>query len=160
MGTGADTVTATGPAATRAYERGAAPTAPYGREVAGGAGADTMAGGVLSILAGLLTFLAGLAVLVRQSFYPPLTGYAYSWNIGGWGIVLLVLGVLLFAAGACALLGMGWARAAAVGVAVLTAVAGFLFLAYAPVWGVIIVAVSVVAIWGLLRDGAGRRARV
>jgi len=118
-----------------------------------------MAGGVFSIVAGLLTFLAGLAAIVRASFYPTLTGYAYSWPIRNWGIVLLVLGVVLFAAGACVLLGMGWARPAGVGVAALTAVAGFLFLAFAPIWGVVIVAVSVIAIWCLLRDGAANRAR-
>lgn len=139
------------------YERETAPSAAYRGEVAGAAGAETMAGGVFSIVAGLLTFLAGLSALVRASFYPTLAGYAYSWPIRNWGIVLLVLGVLLFAAGACSLLGMGWARGLAVGLAALTAVAGFLFVAFAPVWGVIIVAVSVVAIWALLHDTARRR---
>ncbi len=158
-GAGPESATATVPTA-RAYERGTAPSAAYRGEVTGAAGADTMAGGVFSIVAGLLTFLAGLAAIVRASFYPTLSGYAYSWPIRNWGIVLLVLGVLLFAAGACVLLGMGWARPLGVGIAALTAVAGFLFLAFAPIWGVIIVAVSVVAIWGLLRDGAAHHAAV
>jgi hypothetical protein len=142
----------------RGYERGTAPSAAYEREVAGVSRADYMTGGMFAILAGLLTFLAGLAAIVRASFYPTLAGYAYSWPIRNWGIVLLVLGVVLFAVGACALLGMSWARPAGAIVAALTAVAGFLFLAFAPIWGVIIVAVSVVAIWALLHEGAHRAA--
>ena len=146
-------------ATSASYERGPARSADY-REARGGTGTGigAMRGGVLSVVAGLLTFLAGLAAIIRTSFYPVLSGYAYTWNVRNWGIVLLVLGVLLFAAGACALLGMGWARALGIGLAILTAIAGFLFLAFTPVWGIIIVAVSVFAIWGLLHDGAESRA--
>jgi hypothetical protein len=152
---GVTTTTTAGPAAG-GYQRGAEPSAAYRGVAAGG---DIPAAGVTSILAGLLTFLAGLAAVVRWQFFATLPGYAYSWNVRNWGIILIVLGALLFAAGACTLLGMGWARAVGAGLAVLTAVAGFLFLAYTPIWGVIIVAVSVVAIWGLLH-GAGRREQV
>jgi hypothetical protein len=137
-----------------------APSAAYRAEVTGVAGADTRAGGVFSLVAGLLTFLAGLAGILRASSYPTLAGYAYSWPIRNWGILLLVLGVVLFALGACVLLGMNFARPIAVGVAALTAVAGFMFLAFAPIWGIIIVAVSVLAIWALLHDGAAHQARV
>lgn len=115
-------------------------------------------GGVLSMVAGLVAFFTGLAAVVKQSFFPALPNYAYRWNVHGWGWVLLVLGALLFAAGAVALLGMAFGRIAAVGLAVLTAVTGFLFLAYTPVWGTIVVALSVVAIWALLRDDHASRA--
>jgi hypothetical protein len=40
---------------------------------------------------------------------------------------------------------------------VLTAIAGFLFLPYRPVFGIVIVALSVLAIWGLLHDGEPSR---
>jgi hypothetical protein len=113
-------------------------------------------GGSLAILAGLVAFLGGLAVVVRPHFYPTLSGYAYQWNGRGWGWIMLVLGVLLFAAGASALLGISAARPVGVGLAVLTAIAGFLFLVYTPVWGIVIVALSVFAIWGLIRDGTAR----
>lgn len=157
-GTGPESPTPTVPSA-RGYERGAAPSAAYQAEVTRVAGADTMAGGVFAIVAGLLTFLAGLAGILRASFYPALSGYAYSWPIRNWGILLLVLGVVLFALGACVLLDIPFTRPAGVGVAALTAVAGFLFLAFAPIWGIIIVGVSVLAIWGLLHDAAAHRAR-
>jgi hypothetical protein len=66
--------------------------------------------------------------------------------------VLVVLGALLFAAGVTHLLGLTWGRALGVGLAVLTTVAGFMFLAYSPLWGLLIVLLSVAAIFGLLRN--------
>jgi hypothetical protein len=117
-------------------------------------------GGSLAILAGLLAFLAGLAVVVRPHFYRTISGYAYAWNGRPWGIILLVLGALLFAAGAAALLGIAAARPVGVGLAVLTGVAGFLWLVYSPVWGIVIVGLSVFAIWGLLHDAEHSRERI
>jgi len=114
-------------------------------------------GGSLAILAGLIAFLGGLAVVVRPHFYPVINNYAYEWNGRPWGIILLILGALLFAAGAAALLGIAAARPVGVGLAVLTALAGFLWLVYAPVWGIVIVALSVFAIWGLLHDAEYER---
>jgi hypothetical protein len=110
------------------------------------------AGGVVAIVAGILTFLAGLAAIVRRGFFPALHGYAYAWPVRNWGIVLVVLGALLFAAGVTHLLGLTWGRALGVGLAVLTTVAGFMFLAYSPLWGLLIVLLSVAAIFGLLRN--------
>ena len=140
------------------YARGTGTGASYGR---GRSGADTGGiglGGVISMVAGLLAFFTGLAAVVRQSFFTSLPNYAYRWNIHGWGWVLLVLGVLLFAAGATQLLGMGFGKIAAVGLAVLTAIAGFLFLPYTPVWGTIVVALSALSIWACLRDDGSARA--
>jgi len=135
--------TATGTYGREAYGR--APAA-YGRRESG------LMGGSLAILAGLIAFLGGLAVVVRPHFYPVLNNYAYAWNGRPWGIILLILGALLFATGAAALLGIAAARPVGVGLAVLTALAGFLWLVYSPVWGIVIVALSVFAIWGLLHD--------
>jgi hypothetical protein len=140
--------------------RGAAQTAEYG--YAGerqGAGPSGGMGGALAILAGLVAFLTGLAAVVRRNFYHVATNYPYNIHAYDWGWILLGLGVALFALGACALLGMSWARYLGVGVAVLTAVAGFLYLPYFPFWGIIIVGLSLASIWGLLRDD-DRRARV
>lgn len=121
----------------------------------GGASSSLGLGGVISMLAGLLTFFAGLAAVVRQRTFPTLPGYAYRLNVHAWGWILLVLGVLLFAAGASHLLRIPFARLAGVGLALLTAIAAFMFLAYSPIWGTILVALSALAIWGLLRRDEG-----
>lgn len=135
------------------YAPGTEPTTGYRRAPVAEEQAGGVMGGSLAILAGLIAFLAGLGVVVRPHFYPTINGYAYAWNGRPWGIILLILGALLFAAGAAALLDIAAARAVGVGLAVLTALAGFLWLVYAPVWGIVIVALSVIAIWGLLHDG-------
>ena len=120
------------------------------------AGVGSFAGGSFAILAGLITFLAGLSAVVRRNFYHVATNYAYNIHAYDWGWILLALGVVLFALGACALLGMAWARYLGVGVALLTTIAGFLFLPYTPIWGIVLVGVSLTAIWGLLHDGESR----
>jgi hypothetical protein len=140
------------------YGRGTEPTtayrgAPAGYETKGSSGS----GGSLAIVAGLLSVLAGLAIVVRPHYYRTITGYAYAWNGRPWGIILLILGALLFAAGVAALLGIKVARPIAVGLAVLTAIAGFLWLVYFPVWGIVIVAASGFAIWGLHHDAEHER---
>jgi hypothetical protein len=112
----------------------------------------TALGGGMSMLAGLLTFLFGLAMVVRPLFYRVLPGYAYRFGTGGhdWGWTLLAVGIVLFAAGASHTLGLPFARAAAIGMAVLAIVAGFLALAYSPIWGFLVVALGAAALWALL----------
>jgi hypothetical protein len=134
------------------YARGTTTQPSHRRAPAERGGGGSSVGGAIAIVAGAVAFLAGLSAVIKRSYYPTLTGYAYNWNVRGWGWVLLVLGALLFAAGVSALLGMSLGRFAGAGLAVLTAVAGFLFLPYFPVWGIILVALSALAIWGLLRD--------
>jgi|HubBroStandDraft_6_1064221.scaffolds.fasta_scaffold539795_1 hypothetical protein len=142
---------------TASYERGREPSAEWRTSGQGQRDSSGNAiGGVLSVVAGLLAFLSGLAFVVRPHFYPTLSGYAYRWPGTGWGWVLLALGIVLFAAGASVLLGIAAARPVAAGLAVLTAIAGFMFLVYSPFTGIVLVALSVFAIWGLLRGGLDR----
>jgi hypothetical protein len=143
---------------TTAYGRGPAPEASYPTAATAGTTGRAGLGGVITMLAGLLTFFAGLAAVVR-SFNPTLPGYAYRLTLHTWGWILLVLGVLLFAAGASHLLGLTFSRVLGVGLAVLTAIAGFMFLVYTPIWGTILVALSVLAIWSMLGNDASQQGR-
>jgi hypothetical protein len=153
-----NTTPATTTETTTNYARGTGTSAGYPRSRSGTGTGGIALGGVISMVAGVLAFLTGLSAVIRQSFFTSLPNYAYRWNVHGWGWVLLVLGVLLFAAGATQLLGMGFGKIAAVGLAVLTAVAAFLFLPYTPVWATIVVALSALAIWACLRDDSSGRA--
>jgi hypothetical protein len=109
-------------------------------------------GGTFLIIAGLLTFFAGLAAVVRVHYFHAVTSvYPYAWSVKGWGWAILILGAVMFAIGACALLGMAWAKPAGVFVAVLAVIGSFMWLVYSPFWGVILLALSALAIWGLLR---------
>lgn len=142
---------------TQMYERGSRQPTDYGR--AGHApsygrtsmetGASTTQGGLFLTLAGLLTFLVGLAFVVRTGFYHINGLYAYSWGIKSWGWVLFGLGIATFAIGACHLLGLPFSRPVGIAMAVLTTVAGFMIVPFYVVWGIIIVALGLAALWGL-----------
>jgi hypothetical protein len=63
---------------------------------------------------------------------------------------------VIFAAGACLLLGMTWARAVGIVLAVLYGVASFLFLPWYPFWSLILIALNVFIIWALATMGRHR----
>src|SRR4051812_17850535 len=44
---------------------------------------------------GLWQFLAGLTAVVRDGLYAAPPGYTYSFNVAGWGWLVLLLGVLI-----------------------------------------------------------------
>ncbi|HYK68276.1 MAG TPA: hypothetical protein VEV45_10045 [Streptosporangiaceae bacterium] len=132
-----------------AYGRtGQAPAADYGRSSME-TGTSTSQGGLFLVLAGLLTFLVGLAFVVRHGFYTSHGLYAYNWGIVQWGWVLFGLGIATFAVGACHLLGIPWSRPVGIAMAVLTVVAGFMIVPFYPLWGIIVVALGIAAVWGL-----------
>ena len=157
-GTTGDTMTTTGtgrhasPSATSGYARGTeAGYPPEGAAYETGTSGGVV-GGTFLVLAGLLTFFAGLAAVVRVNYFHAVTAvYPYAWSIKSWGWAILILGAVMFAVGACALLGMAWAKPAGVFLAVLAVIGSFMWLVYSPFWGIILLALSVLAIWGLLR---------
>jgi hypothetical protein len=127
----------------------------------GGAGAfaGAVLAGVLMILTGLYGFLVGLAMVLRAPFFVYHGGYLYAWSTHNWGWVELILGAVVFAAGACVLLGMVWARAVGIILATMSAVASFLVLPYYPIWSIIGIAVDLFIIWALVAY-SGRRSYV
>ena len=136
----------TGPAA------GYQPAAGYGAEQqpsAAGIGFTFLAG-TLMILSGLWGFLEGLAAVIKKQFFVVTPNYTFHWNVTGWGWTHLALGIVIFAAGVCVLLGMTWARVVGVILAVFSAVASFMFLPYYPVWSIIVIAIDLFIIWALL----------
>ncbi len=120
-----------------------------------GFGSTAVAASLL-ILGGLLEFLTGLAVVIRASYFRSLatytstvTSYAYHWNITSWGWLNFSLGILVVLVGVCVLLGQTWARWAGVVVAVMSAIASFLWLPFYPIWSIIVIAIDVFVIWAL-----------
>jgi hypothetical protein len=139
-------------AAGRGRGTAPAPPAQYRRSGYDGMPGHSRHGAALSILAGSLAFLEGLAFVIRSHFYRGLPGYAYRWTLHGWGWVLLILGVLLFAGGVSHLLGIKGSRHFAAIVAVITAVVAFITLFYSIVWGIVVLAACGFAAHSLLSD--------
>ena len=108
-------------------------------------------GGGLAMLTGILAFLVGLAHLISRAFFAFTPAhYAYAWSGVGWGIVQLVLGAVLFVAGAAAITGLAVTRMVAAAVAILTAIAFFMFIPYSPIWSILLVALCAACVWTLL----------
>jgi hypothetical protein len=129
----------------------------YGRSGGMAQSGFTALAATLMILAGLWSFLEGLIGIVHQSFYRTMPSYYYGFTIHDWGWVHLALGIVLFAAGACVLLGQTWAKVVGITLAVFSGIANFMFLPYYPLWSIIMIAIDLFIIWALA-TGIGRRA--
>ncbi|MFI6034120.1 hypothetical protein ACIBBD_08120 [Streptomyces sp. NPDC051315] len=105
--------------------------------------------GVLMLVHGLLTVVQGIAAIAEDDVYARIGDYVYEISLTGWGWILLILGAVAAGTGAGLLRGAEWARAVGIAMAALSMVAQFLFLPYAPVWSIILIAIDVFVIWAL-----------
>lgn len=104
---------------------------------------------LLMIMTGIFQALEGLAALINDNFYVRVGNYAYNVDVTTWGWIHLILGLVVATAGAFVIRGAPWARGVGMGLALLAAVANFLFIPYYPLWSILIIALSVTAIWAL-----------
>jgi hypothetical protein len=152
------------PASTGGYQRVGAHRGPSYEEagyddVSGASVGGMVLASVLMIFSGLVTFFDGIVGIVHGTFYPVINNYAFTVGPTGRGIVNLILGALIFAAGVSLMLGMLWARIVGILLAVLIGIYNFLILPWYPVWSIILIALNVYIIWALARGGrASRRA--
>jgi hypothetical protein len=118
----------------------------------------TVLAATLMILSGLWSFLEGLVAVLRTgSFFTTLPNYTFQFSVHSWGWIHLGIGIVLFAAGACVLLGQAWAKALGIVLAVCSGIANFIFLPYYPLWSIVVIAIDVFIIWALA-TGMSRRA--
>ncbi|GAA4057415.1 MULTISPECIES: DUF7144 family membrane protein [Actinomadura] len=105
--------------------------------------------GILLITVGIFQLVAGIAALVRREFFVVTANYAFSVNVTAWGWIHIVIGILLILTGWGIMAGRLLARIVGVGMAVISAVANFLFLPYYPAWSMLMIALDVFVIWAL-----------
>jgi hypothetical protein len=91
----------------------------------------------------------GLAAIFENQFYVVARNYLYEVDVTAWGWIHLVLGVVVALAGFGVLSGATWARAVGIALAVLSAIANFLFIPYYPFWSLLIIVLDVFVIWAL-----------
>jgi hypothetical protein len=116
-----------------------------------------MLAAVLMVFSGLITFFDGIVGIVHGTFFPTVSNYAFTIGPTGRGIVNLILGALIFAAGVSLMLGMFWARVVGIVLAVFIGIYNFLILPWYPIWSIILIALNVYIIWALATGG--RRTR-
>ena len=120
------------------------------------AGTSTFAACIM-LMAGVFQAIQGIAALVNGTdFLIRTENYVFTFNASVWGWIHLILGILIAAAGGFILTGNVAARAAGIALAVLSAIANFLWLPYYPIWAIIIIALNVFIIWGLAKADLGK----
>lgn len=98
---------------------------------------------------GILAVFQGIAAISEDDVYGRVGDYVYKIDLTGWGWILLIVGVVAAVAGGGVLGGAAWARVTGIVLASVSLVLQFLFLPYAPVWSIVLIAIDVFVIWAL-----------
>jgi hypothetical protein len=101
------------------------------------------------VVNGCLHILQGISAIAKDDVYARVNDYIYRINLTGWGWILLTLGVISGLVGWAILMGAGWARITGILLASLNMLFQFMFLPYAPIWAVLVIAIDVFVIWAL-----------
>jgi hypothetical protein len=110
--------------------------------------------GFMALLAGTFQMIAGIVALVDDGYYlVARNGLVVHMTYNEWGWIHLGIGALLVAVGLGLLGGQTWARVFGIGIAGLSAVANFTWVAAYPAWSIILIAVDVFVIYALAVHG-------
>lgn len=109
--------------------------------------------GVMLIIVGVFDIFAGLVALVNDEFYVVGREWVFEFDITGWGVFKIIVGIVLLLSGIGLFSGNVAARVVGVIVAGLAAIANFAWLPYYPVWSIIVISICVAVIWALTAHG-------
>lgn len=123
------------------------------RQRSGWAVGWTFFAGFMMIMIGSWHAIAGLAAIINDTFYVEGADYVFQFDTTTWGWIHLLVGILVGLAGISLFSGAIWARTVGVILALISAIAGFAWLPYYPVWGIIIIALAVSVVWALTAHG-------
>ena len=121
------------------------------RDVSGWAVGGVVFAGVLMIMIGIFQAIAGLVAIIDDTFFVVGNEYTFKFDTTGWGWIHLIAGALVALGGFYLFSGATWARIVAITLAVLSAIANFLFIPYYPFWSLLMIALAVWVIWSLTR---------
>jgi hypothetical protein len=113
--------------------------------------------GTMMIIAGVFELIAGLVALFENEVYVAGARYVFAFDLTTWGWIHLLVGALVAAAGIGVLSGQLWGRIVGITMAIVSALANFVFIPYYPIWSLLVIALDVFVIWALChynRDAA------
>jgi hypothetical protein len=108
---------------------------------------------VLLLMLGCFNLIDGIAAIINSHVFIADARYVFG-DLRAWGWIALILGVLQLLAAAGVVSGNQLARWFAVAVVGLNAIAQMFFIPAYPFWSLMIIAVDVVALWGLSAYGS------
>ena len=109
----------------------------------------TLAAGALMLTSALLTFVIGVFALAADNVVVSGPGYEYTFQVTGWGWANILTGLVLAAVAVAVLVSATGARVAAIIATCLAIVVTFLWMPYCPTGAIVLIALDVVAIWGV-----------
>ncbi len=110
--------------------------------------------GTMMVVVGIIHIFQGLVALFNDDYYlVAKSGLTIHLDYTGWGWTHIILGAIVAAAGLGLYTGRMWARVVGVGVAVLSLLVNFAFIAAYPFWSTIVIAVDVFVIFALTVHG-------
>jgi len=125
-----------------------------GRQVAEGRGYGLLIfASVMLLVAGFWNLIQGITGIARSHVYVANAHYVFG-NLRSWGWVMLILSILMLLAGIGVLIGNQLARWFGVAVLGLDAIAQMFFIPAYPFWSLTIIALDVVALYGLCAYGS------
>jgi hypothetical protein len=107
----------------------------------------------MMITVGIFQAMAGLVAIFNDNFYVLGREYVFKFDVTTWGWIHLILGAVVALAGWAVLAGRTWGRVIGITLAVLSAIANFLFIPYYPFWALTIIALDVFVVWALAAHG-------
>ncbi|KAA5838118.1 hypothetical protein F1721_01275 [Saccharopolyspora hirsuta] len=114
------------------------------------------AGSMLGLL-GIFNIITGITALARPDYFLVDAGRLLVFNYPVWGGIWLALGIVQVAAGVGVVYGRSWARFIGIDLAALCAIGHLVFLTAFPLWSVLVIALSVMVIYGLVVRSAPSR---
>jgi hypothetical protein len=108
---------------------------------------------LMMILTGAFNIIYGLVAILRNAFFLETPNNTLLFNLGAWGWIHLILGILLVLAGFAVLAGQPWGRAVAVVLAMVNAITQMLLFSAYPWWSLLTIAIDVLVIYALIVHG-------
>ena len=125
-----------------------------GRQVAEGRGYGLLIfASVILLVAGFWNLIQGITGIARSHVYVANAHYVFG-GLRSWGWVMLILSILMLLAGIGVLIGNQLARWFGVAVLGLDAIAQMFVIPAYPFWSLTIIALDVVALYGLCAYGS------
>jgi hypothetical protein len=128
-----------------------------GRATTGWAVGFILFAAIMMIMVGVFQALQGLIAIFENEFYVTTRNYLFQFDATSWGWIHLLLGLLVAFAGWGLMSGKTWARVVGITLALISAIANFLFIPYYPFWALLIITLDVFVIWAIAAHGGELR---
>lgn len=111
-------------------------------------------GALMMIMLGIFQAITGLVAIFDDGYYlvGP-SGLVVNVDYTAWGWLHLAIGAIALIAGFGLLSGAFWGRVLGVGVAVVSAIVNFAFIAAFPIWSIMIITLDVLVIYAIAAHG-------